>query len=146
MLELFLAGRSPFFLDCILNLVDVRDLAAGILHAGDRGRAGERYILGGENVALRDLLPRLERLSGRPMPRRAVPAAVAMAAGYGAVFIADFVTRRPPAATPESVMVALRSSPFNSAKAKRELGYAPGPIDRALTEVVEAFNRKEARA
>ena len=73
MFALFLAGRTPFFLDCVLNLVDVRDLADGILRAADEGRSGERYILGGENVALRDLLRSLERLSGRKMPKRACP-------------------------------------------------------------------------
>lgn len=142
MFELFLGGHSPFFLDCVLNLVDVRDLADGIVRAGDRGRSSERYILGGENVALHDLLPLLERLSGRPMPRRRVPVPLALAAAYGSTLVADLVTRRPPVVTPEGVKVALRSAPFDSAKAKRELGYNPGPIERALTEVVQAFNRK----
>ncbi len=142
MFALFLSGRSPFFLDCVLNLVHVRDLADGILRAGDHGRAGERYILGGENVALRELLPVLERLSGRRMPRRAVPAALAVAAGLVSGWIADSVTHRTPAATREAVILALRSAPFDSAKAKRELGYAPSPIDQALTEVVQAFKRR----
>ena len=56
MLSMFLNGQSPAFLDCVLNLVDVRDVAAGMVLAAERGRTGERYILGGENVALRDLL------------------------------------------------------------------------------------------
>jgi dihydroflavonol-4-reductase len=142
MLALFLSGRTPFFLDCVLNLVDVRDLADGMLRAGDHGRPGERYILGGENVAMRDLLPALERLSGRQMPKRTVPAALALATGIVSGWIADRVTKTPPAATREAVLLALRSAPFDSAKAKRELGYAPRPIEQALTEVVEAFKRK----
>jgi nucleoside-diphosphate-sugar epimerase len=141
MLSLFLAGGSPFFLDCVLNLVDVRDLADGILRAGDNGRAGERYILGGDNVAMRELLPVLEEKSGRPMPRRSIPATVALATGIVAGLIADKVTRTRPIVTREGVEIALRSAPFDSSKAKRELGYAPRPIDQALTEVVMAFKR-----
>ena len=98
MLALFLSGGSPFFLDCVLNLADVRDIADGIVRAGERGRAGERYILGGENFAMRDLLPQLERKSGRRMPRRAVPAALALATGFVAGLVADRLTRKPPAA------------------------------------------------
>jgi dihydroflavonol-4-reductase len=141
MLSLFLSGGSPFFLDCILNLVDVRDVAAGIVLAGDSGRSGERYVLGGENVALRDLLPRLQLLSGKRMPNRAVPAPLAMVTGMLAGWVADRITHRPPVATHEGVTLALRSAPFDSGKAKRELGYAPRPVDGALTEAVDAFKR-----
>lgn len=144
MLALFLSGETPFFLDCVLNLVDVRDLADGIIRAGERGRSGERYILGGENVAMRELLPVLERKSGRRMPKRTVPAALALFTGSVSGWIADRVTHRPPVVTREAVLLALRSAPFDSAKAKRELGYRPGPIDRPLTEVVEAFNRERS--
>jgi dihydroflavonol-4-reductase len=142
MFDLFLSGRSPFFLDCILNFVDVRDAADGIVRAGDRGRSGERYILGGENVAMRDLLRTLERISGRKMPKRSVPPALALATGALSGWLADHVTHRPPAATREAVLLALRSAPFDSAKARRELGYRPRPIEQALTEVVQAFKRR----
>jgi dihydroflavonol-4-reductase len=143
MLALFLSGRSPLFLDCVLNLVDVRDVAAGIALAGARGRQGERYILGGENMSLRDLLPLLERLSGRRMPQRAVPPFLALVSGSVAGFIADWITHTPPAATREGVILALRSAPFDSGKARRELGYEPAPIEKALTEAVEEFKRSE---
>ena len=141
MLALFLSGGSPFFLDCVLNLVDVRDVAAGMILAGELGRSGERYVLGGENLALRDLLPRLQELSGKRMPNRTVPAAVAMVTGMLAGWVADRITHKPPVATSEGVSLALRSAPFDSGKARRELGYAPRPVDRALTEAVEAFKR-----
>ncbi len=145
MLALFLSGGSPFFMNCVLNLADVRDIADGIVKAAEKGRAGERYILGGENCAMRDLLPELERKSGRRMPRRAVPGALALATGFVAGFIADQVTRTPPVVTSEAVRIALRSAPFDSTKARRELGYEPRPIDQALTEVVEAFKRNALR-
>ncbi len=141
MLSLFLSGNSQFYLDCILNLVDVRDVADGIVRAGRHGRPGERYILGGENLRLRELLPVLEAKSGRRMPRRTVPAALAMATGIVAGWIADHVTHSPPVASREAVKLALRSAPLDSAKAKTELGYAPRPVDSALTEVVERFKR-----
>jgi dihydroflavonol-4-reductase len=94
---------------------------------------------------MRALLMQLERLSGRPMPKRRVPAALALATGMASTWIADNVTHRPPIATREAVLLALRSAPFDSAKAARELGYAPRPIERALTDVVEGFKRKNGR-
>jgi dihydroflavonol-4-reductase len=136
MLSMFLDGQSPVFLDCVLNLVDVRDVAAGMVLAAERGRAGERYILGGENVALRDLLTSLERISGRPMPKRAVPGWLALGSAAVAEWAADLLTGRTPAATREGVRLALRSGPFDSQKARRELGYAPRPLEDALADAV----------
>jgi dihydroflavonol-4-reductase len=145
MLAMFLAGSSPAFLDCTLNLVDVRDVADGMMLAAERGRAGERYILGGENVALRDLLRRLEEISGRSMPKRAVPAAVAMASALVTEWFADWVTKRPPVATREGVRLALRSAPFDSRKAREELGLAPRPIGDALEQAVRWLSANPAR-
>ncbi|MBA3518779.1 MAG: NAD-dependent epimerase/dehydratase family protein [Rhizobiales bacterium] len=145
MLALFLAGGSPFFLDCVLNLVDVRDLADGIARAGEHGRAGERYILGGENIPLRRLLAVLERLSGRRMPKRAIPAPIALAAGTMSEWVSG-LTGGTPVASREAVRIALRSAPFDSAKAKRELGYAPRPIEGALAEAVEWLAAKQPAA
>jgi dihydroflavonol-4-reductase len=136
MLAMFLADRSPFFLDCVLNLVDVRDVAAGMILAAERGRPGERYILGGENMPMRELLRLIERLSGRAMPKRALPASLALAAAALAEWWADHVTGRPPLATREGVRLALRSAPFDSRKARGELGYEPRPIRSALAETI----------
>ncbi|MPZ40354.1 MAG: NAD-dependent epimerase/dehydratase family protein [Rhizobiales bacterium] len=136
MLSMFLNGQSPAFLDCVLNLVDVRDVAAGMILAAERGSAGERYILGGDNVALRELLKMLERISGRAMPKRAVPGWLALASATGAEWVADVVTGRTPAATREGVRLALRSGPFDSNKARSELGYAPRPLQDALADAV----------
>jgi dihydroflavonol-4-reductase len=136
MLSMFLAGSAPAFLDCVLNLVDVRDVAAGMILAAERGRPGERYILGGENVTLRDLLAQLEAISARPMPKRTIPGPVAIAAAAVAEWIADRITGRTPAATREGVQLALRSAPFDSGKARRELGYANRPARDALEDAV----------
>lgn len=135
MLAMFLNGQSPAFLDCVLNLVDVRDVAAGMLAAAACGRCGERYILGGDNVALRDLLALLALRSGRTMPKRAIPGSLALMAATIAEAIAAW-TGRAPAATREGVRLALRSAPFDSAKARHELGYAPRSFDVALSDAL----------
>lgn len=132
MLSLFLNGYAPAFLDCVLNLVDVRDAADGLRLVGERGRAGQRYVLGGENLPLRQLLSRLERCSGRTMPSCALPGSVALTVAALAEWTADHVLRRPPAATREGVRLALASVPLDDGKARSELGYRPRPIDEAL--------------
>lgn len=136
MLSMFLNGQSPAYLDCVLNLVDVRDVAAGIVSAAERGRAGERYILGGENVTLRDLLIMLEQMSGRAMPKRAVPGWLALISAAVAEWFADYRTGRAPAATREGVRLALRSSQFDSRKARSELGYVPRPLQESLADTL----------
>jgi dihydroflavonol-4-reductase len=146
MLELFLHGRTPFFLDCILNLADVRDIAAGIILAADRGRPGQRYVLSGENVSLGDLLQRLEALTGKRMPRWRLPASVALASAALTEWIADHVTHRPPPATREGVRIALRSAPFDNRKARDELGYEARPIDEALRKAVQWLSDAERRS
>ncbi|MFC5067456.1 NAD-dependent epimerase/dehydratase family protein [Flaviflagellibacter deserti] len=137
MLALFLKGGTPFFLDCVLNLVDVRDAADGMILAGDKGAVGERYILGGENVRLRDLLRLLEEVSGRRMPTRTILPPIALAAGVVSEFIANNITRTAPAATLEGILLALRSGAFDNSKARRELGYSPRPVDTALRAELE---------
>jgi dihydroflavonol-4-reductase len=137
MLAMFLAGRSPVFLDCILNLVDVRDVAAGMVLSAERGRSGQRYVLGGDNMSLRELLGLLELMSKRRMPKRALPASAAFAAAALAEWMADRVTGRRPLATREGVRLALRSARFDSRKARRELGYEPRPIQQALAETLQ---------
>lgn len=136
MLARFLDGRAPLFLDCTLNLVGVRDLAAGLVLAGERGRRGERYVIGGENMRLRGLLAALARLSGRPMPSLALPGRAALAIAALSEAIADHVTGRPPPATREGVRLALHARPFESRKAREELGYRPEPVEKALSEAV----------
>jgi dihydroflavonol-4-reductase len=140
---MLLAERPPFYLDCILNLVDVRDVAKGILLAAERGRAGERYVLGGEAIAFRDLLGLVARDRDGATVGRRIPAALALAAGAVSEWIATHLTHRRPAATVEGVRIAVRSVPVSSRKAERELGYAPNPIRYALHETLFALGRRE---
>jgi dihydroflavonol-4-reductase len=136
MLAMFLNGQSPAYLDCTLNLVDVRDVAAGMVLAASKGRTGERYILGGENVRLSELLRLLERFSNRQMPTRAIPDWLALAAAGVAEWMADHVTGRVPAATREGVKLALRSGPFDSRKARIELGYVTRVLQDTLDDAI----------
>jgi dihydroflavonol-4-reductase len=136
--------QTPFVLDCTLNVVDARDVATGIVLAAERGRSGERYILGGENVRLDDLLKRLGRASGRPRTKIGVPRSLAFVMGHVSEWVATWLTHRAPLATGEGVRLALRSAPFDNAKARRELGYAPRPVDGALADAVRWLtNRAE---
>jgi len=139
MLGDLLAGRYPAYLDCRLNLVDVRDVALGHRLAAERGKPGRRYILGGENVAFSELLRRLATISGRPMPRRRIPGWLALASAQVATALADHVTGRPPSATPEAVRLALAGADLSSGLAERELGYRPRPFDEALGAAVAAL-------
>jgi len=144
MLSLFLRRGPAFFLPCVLNFVDVRDVAAGLVLAAERGRSGERYILGGENWTLRELLDRLEPATGRRIVGVPIPTAVAMATAVGAEWAADRVTGRTPVATREGVRIARRSSPLDLGKARRELGYAPRPMEQALADAVDWLSGETA--
>ena len=139
MLRQYLQGKMPLALNFVLNLVDVRDVAAGIILAAGHGRSGERYILGGENLSLKQLAGALDRLTGRDRVKAWIPGALALAAGAATEWIADNLTRRMPVATTEGVRLALRSAPFDSSKARAELGYAPRPIAEALAITVPSL-------
>ncbi len=135
----FLNRRMPAFMDTGLNLVDVEDVAAGHLLAAERGAVGEKYILGGENLTLEELLGRLATLSGLPAPKIRVPYAVAWTFALGAEAFARTVTRRPPRASLTEVRMARKRMFFDSSKARMALGYAPRPLEPALARAIEFF-------
>jgi len=136
MLALYLTGRMPGALNFILNLADVRDVADGMIRAARYGRAGERYILGGENISLKQLAAMLEDLTGNRAIKFWIPGQFAYAAGIVSEWLATHVTRTDPAATTEGVRLALRSAYLDSSKARHELGYAPRSIQDALAAAV----------
>ena len=136
MLRHFLGERLQLYLDFIVNFVDVRDAAAGLVLAMERGRTGHRYILGGESIALKKVLQLMATVSGRrslliPVSGRASRMTTALME-----FVADHVTGRPPSGTLEGVRIALRARALSIEKAQRELGYAPRPIEPALRETI----------
>ena len=140
----FLARRMPAYMDTGLNLVDVEDCARGHLLAAERGRIGEKYILGGENLTLKEMLEHLARLSGLSAPRVRIPYAVAFGFALGAEAVARTVTHRAPRASLTEVRMARKRMFFDSSKARRELGYGPGPVDVALERAIEFFRKTGA--
>ena len=142
----FLNGRMPAYLECRFNLVDVRDVARGHLLAASRGRIGERYILGHENLTLSQLLNMIEELTGLAMPRRRIPYAMAYAVAAASEFLADHVLHRPPTAPLCGVRLAVSPMMFDCSKAVRELGLPQTPIRVALADAIAWLaERRELR-
>ncbi len=135
-------GKTPATIDCTLNFVDANSLAEGFIAAAERGRRGERYILGGENVPMRRLLETLEKISERKMPRAELPYAVALAAGLFDTGLVSALTSRPPKAPLTGVRLAGRRVSFSSEKAKRELQWESAPFEAALAEALGWFEEK----
>lgn len=133
----FLNRSTPAYLDSGFNLVDVRDVALGHVLAAEHGRIGERYILGNENLMLRELLKRLEELTGIPMPKRRVPYWLALTVSLASEFIADRITHRPPVAPVTGVRLASVPMFFDCSKAVQELGLVQTPIGTALADAVD---------
>ncbi|HJT87271.1 MAG TPA: hopanoid-associated sugar epimerase [Bryobacteraceae bacterium] len=134
----FLNGKIPAFIDTGLNIVDARDVAEGHLLACERGRAGERYILGSENLTLAGILRILANITGRKAPTVRLPYAVAYCAGVCSTAWAE-VTGAPPRVPIEAVRMARKKMWVTHEKARRELGFHPGPAEGALERAVEWF-------
>lgn len=134
----FLRGEMPAYVDTGLNWVDVRDVARGHLLAAERGRPGERYILGGRNLSLREALEILAGLAGRPAPTAQIPYGLALGFAVADTVVAD-LTGRPPRAPLEGVRMARKKMYATSAKAERELGYQAGPVEAAFERAIQWF-------
>ena len=134
----FLKGAMPAFIDTGLNLVDVSDTAQGHILAAERGRAGERYILGCENMTLQQILTRLAAVTGTTAPRWRIPYAVAYAAGVASTGWAN-LSGQEPRVPIDAVKMARKKVFVSSEKAKRELGFSPGAIEGALKRAVDWF-------
>jgi dihydroflavonol-4-reductase len=140
----FLNRRMPAYVETGLNIVGVEDVARGHLLAAERGRIGEKYILGGENLTLKEFLGRLALLSGLSAPKVRIPYAVALGFALGAEAVARTVTRRAPRASLTEVRMARKRMFFDSSKARAQLGYSTGPIDRAIASAIEFFKSRGA--
>ncbi len=135
-----LRGRLPFAVKGGLNVVDVRDVAAGHVLAWRHGRAGQRYILGGDNVSNRELSSMICKLGGRSEPRFVMPTTPLRFAGQLSESVAQRVTHRAPMLTERSVAyTAGRHLFFDVSKARDELGYAPKPASEAIAASVAWF-------
>ncbi len=131
-------GRTPAYVDTGLNIVHVDDVAAGHVLAFHRGRPGERYILGGENLPLREILVEITRLAGRAPPRIRLPHGVVLPIAYLAEGFAR-LTGKPTRVTVDSVRMARKRMYFSSEKAARELGYRYRPAALAFADALEWF-------
>jgi dihydroflavonol-4-reductase len=135
----FLKKKFPAYVDTGLNLVDVRECALGHVKALEKGRSGERYILGGENLTLKQILDKLGVITGLPSPRVRVPYAVALAAGVVDELVTGRIMGGEPRATIEAVRMSRKKMFASSAKAERELGWNEVPVENALRRAVDWF-------
>lgn len=137
----YLHGRMPAYVDTGLNFVDVDDVAEGHLLALERGRSGDRYILGSENLTLKQMFDRLASISGKPAPRFQMPYAVALAAGIVSTAVSK-ITRTNPRVPLDGVRMARRKMWVSQDKAKQRLGYTPSAVDGALQRAVDWFRAR----
>ena len=135
----FLKKKFPAYVDTGLNLVDVRECARGHVAALEKGRSGERYILGGENLTLKQILDKLAAITGLPSPRVRLPYAVALASGVVDTVVTGVVLRREPRVTLDAVRMGRKKMFVSSSKAERELGWKAVPVDAALRRAVQWF-------
>ncbi len=134
----FLNRKLPAYVDTGLNLIDVRDVAAGHLLAAERGSAGERYILGNRNMTLKEILETLARLTGLAAPRVKLPHLLPLAVAAVDTFLSQLVGREPTVSL-ESVRMSRHRMFFSAAKAVRELGLPQHPVEDALARACAWF-------
>ena len=134
----FLRGKMPAYVDTGLNVVPVEDVAAGHILAAERGKVGERYILGGRNLTLKEILDVLAAITGRHAPRMRMPHAVALAAGFVDTAVSRLLGREPGIPL-EGVRMSRHKMFVDASKAPRELGFAPGPVEAALERAVRWY-------
>jgi dihydroflavonol-4-reductase len=135
----FCQGNRREYVDAELNLIDVRDVALGMVRAMERGLPGRRYLLGHENLSIRSLFSMLAKQTGLPEPTRRVPYAVALAAAYISEFLADVLTHDMPAATITGVKLTRRTMHFDARRSLEELDLQPRPVTQSLSEAVAWF-------
>src|SRR5450432_1438910 len=135
----FLKKKFPAYVDTGLNLVDVKECAHGHIAALEKGRSGERYILGGENLTLKQILDKLAAITGLPSPTIRVPYIVALATGVVDEIVTGRILGREPRATIDAVRMGRKKMFVSSAKAERELGWQVVPVDDALRRAADWF-------
>src|ERR1700736_2496531 len=135
----FLKKKFPAYVDTGLNLVDVTECARGHLAALEKGRSGERYILGGDNLTLKQILDKLAAITGLPSPKIKVPYVMALATGLVDEVVTGWILGREPRATIDAVRMGRKKMFVSSAKAERELGWKRVPVDNALRRAADWF-------
>jgi dihydroflavonol-4-reductase len=135
----FMNGRMPGYVETVLNVAHVDDVARGHVLAHDRGAIGRSYIVGGENLSLRHLLAELAARTGLPTPRLRVPSAASLAAAWLSDTVEGRLLRRPPHVPLEAARMSTTLMAFDDSRARQELGYAPRPAVRALEDSARWF-------
>ena len=135
----FLKKKFPAYVDTGLNLVDVKECARGHVAALEKGRSGERYILGGENLTLKQILDKLAAITGLPSPKLRVPYVLALATGVVDEIVVGRIFGREPRATIDAVRMGRKKMFASSAKAERELGWKMVPVNDALRRAADWF-------
>jgi len=133
------ACRMPAFVDTGLNLAHVDDIAEGHVLAHDKGVIGQRYILGGENLTLQQILQRIAALTGGKAATIKVPHSLILPIAYAAEFAARLFKSGEPFVTVDGIKLARKRMFFTHAKAERELGYTARPVDEALRDAIAWF-------
>jgi dihydroflavonol-4-reductase len=137
----FLNRRLPACVDTGLNLIDVEDVAEGHILALEKGRPGERYILGNQNLTFREILGILERITGIRAPKFNIPIWLALGAAYFSEFVCGKILRRHPRIPIAAVKAASKIRHFDCSKAVRELGLPQTPVEESLAKAVEWFQQ-----
>jgi len=137
----FLNGKLPAYVDTGLNLIDVQDVAKGHILALERGRIGERYILGNKNLAFKEILGILEQITGIKAPRLKIPIWIALGAGYADEFVSGRIRGRCPRVPVAGVKTARKFRHFDCSKAIGELGLSQKPVEEALEKAVRWFRQ-----
>ena len=135
----FLKRKFPAYVETGLNLVDATECARGHIQALEKGKSGERYILGGENLTLKEILDRLGAIAGLPSPKVKLPYVFALATGVVDEMVTGRLLGREPRATIDAVRMGRKMMFVSSAKAERDLGWRTVPVDGALRRAVEWF-------
>jgi dihydroflavonol-4-reductase len=135
----FMQRRMPAYIDTGMNLVDVDDVAVGHLRAMQKGRIGERYILGNRNLTLQEVFSILSQITGIPAPSIKLPRWAVLPMAYVNHWMADYVTHRPPRIPLEGVKMAKYKMHYNCSKAIKELDLPQTPVEVALEKAVRWF-------
>jgi dihydroflavonol-4-reductase len=134
----FLNGKMPGYVETGLNFVGVEECAAGHLLAAEKGKVGERYLLGGENLTLKELLDALSKITGLPVPRLKIPHGLALGVAYLNTVFSRLIGREPGIPV-EGVKIARHMMFVDCTRAKRELGFKAGPVSAALERAVRWY-------
>jgi dihydroflavonol-4-reductase len=134
----FLTGKMPGYVETGLNFVAVEDVAAGHLLVAEKGKIGERYLLGAENLTLKQVLDKLAEISGLPAPRLKIPHAIALGYAYAENAVSRVLGREPQIPV-EGVKIAQHNMFVDCSKASRELGFNAGPVGAALERAVRWY-------